>query len=384
MRKYLKILSLMTNSLFGSMLIESDEGFLEKEISTFTGNVSIKCSEDLQISCDILKRVKGGYQLADAKIENPLFRICSKDAFFDSHIEKGHFAEDVVLELDDIYMTASEAECLLENFSPQLVSLFSQKKEGCTLKSPEIKTLVFQRVNFDLFEKQALFFFPKGEILWDDKNINFSANVMKVEEGRLVLDGKIFIQIGKGIYTASGPLIIHFDAKEKVIEQCFAEGKSALAWNEYLFDLDGSFNYDSTTHKIVFKTPKSDGLNFKYPLGEITATQGEITLNTENLTIEEVVLSQDVFATYGIPTVQFLLADSIRVKPPIRLATLYAKESEKVLLYDQVNKLEMSSKQVNIEWGEKIGDEKIAGMGDVRFSFDQKEKGIIDALFKRN
>jgi hypothetical protein len=271
----------------------------------------------------------------------------------------------------------------LEDFSPQTLSLFSSKKEGCLLKAPFLESFYFQRVEFDLQDRSAHFFQPKGELTWNGQKVSFSAHWMKVEEeGTLMLDGKVVIRVGAGVYTSNGPFVIHFDPKTIEAKNAHVEGKSTFSWNDYTLNLEGVLHYED--EKILLKSAEKNGIVMKYPFGQVRAAKGEVSLSKIGTAFEvdQVQLMGTVFATYGIPTLQYLLADAIQIKLFQNLAFLTSYDNNRVLLYDQINKLEMSADQVKINWGHKIGDERIEGIGDVRFNFDQRERGLLDALFK--
>ena len=384
-------LSLLPHLLAAHLDIKSDEGLLGKEKSTFAGHVALEWPQKLKMECDYAEVVKKeGYILKAqerptlrVELFDPRLVIHSKKTILDELCEKVLFIDDVSLCIDEYIFKGPNAECHLEELAPQTFSLFSSKKEGCSLSAPFLEKFVFQRVSFDIQEKTGHFFQPKGELEWNGQKLAFNADWMKIEEeGKLILDGKIVIRVGAGVYTSNGPLVLYFDPKTVELKTAHVEGKSAFSWNDYTLNLDGVIDF--ADEKIYLKSPEKNGIVLKYPFGEVKAAKGDITLLKKGsaFEVDQVHLKGSVFATYGIPTLQYLLADSIDIKVCESLAYLISNEKNRVLLYDQINKLEMSADQVKINWGEEFGDERIEGIGEVRFSFDQKERGLIDALFR--
>lgn len=375
----LNLISLLAALLF------SDSAEIGKEKSSFKGNVVLEWPQKVKIEADMAEKIKReGIVLGSISrpvrvdIFDPRLAIRSKKAIVDALCEKVLFIDEVSLTVGDYLFKGPHAECILEDLEPQVFSLCASKKEGCSLRSDFLKLLTYQRVNLDVSEKTAHFFQPRGEFAWNETSIAFSANWMKVEEDKIVLDGKIVIRAGTGVYTSNGPLVIHYDGEKLEPKMVHVEGKSHFSWNDYALQLDGLIHFEEG--KLSLKSPERNGIVMKYPFGEVRSSRAEAAI--ADFKVEAVDLFGQVFATYGVPTLQHLVADAIRINLFENTADLFSKEEGRVLLYDQINKLEMSADQVRINWGERLGDERIEGIGDVRFTFDQKERGLIDALFK--
>lgn len=184
------------------------------------------------------------------------------------------------------------------------------------------------------------------------------------------------MELEGGIFTSNGPLVVRLDPLALQVE-----GGSSIVWKDYAVQLDGLLHYED--EKLILKAPRH-GIALNYPMGQIRASKGELQLHKvgNKFRVDQIDLLESVIASYGQPTFQYLIADGVHVVPEESCASLFSKSPSRVLLYDQINKLEMSADGVKVRWGEKIGEERIEGLGDVRFSFDQKEKGIIDALFR--
>ena len=273
-KKILSLLLCMQASLFAHVDIRSDEGWVGKEKSTFTGHVSLEWPSKLKIACDVAEVIKKeGIVLQSRErpflkvdLLDPQLSIRAKKGILDEEYEKVLFIDEVSLTMDEYTFRSQNAECFLEELVPQTFSLFSSKKDGCSLSCPLVDNLHFQRVNFDFHERSAHFFLPKGEFQWNGQDVSFSANWMKVEEeGKLVLDGKVVIRVGVGVYTSNGPLVIYFDPKTVEPTSVHVEGKSSFAWNDYTLNLDGLLHYED--EKIEMKSPERNGIVLKYPFG---------------------------------------------------------------------------------------------------------------------
>ena len=293
---------------------------------------------------------------------------------------KGTFGEvecvwkgEPVVHLRKIYALHDlKIECDEAVIGKEMALFYDNVFVSCPNPSVQIRS---RRAEVPASGKTVLF---QDEVVVLSDTYSCTSDSLRMEEGCLTLEGKIVVDCGKASCTTQGPLVIAFDPETFAFTSLHTVGKSLLTFSDYVLQVDGMVHYEGDI--ISLKTPDQRGIQFRYPMGEIRACRGEIRL--DKYTLSQIDLLGNVFASYGVPAFQYLIADGVNVLPQENLATLFSQSSGRVLLYDKINKVEMSADGVKVHWGEKSGDERIEGIGDVRFSFDQKERGIIDALFR--
>lgn len=286
---------------------------------------------------------------------------------------------------------------------PGLITLQASPQRGiCRVTNRDGDMIKANQISIDTNKQELAFSNPKGainlaHITKKSGRVDFSAGNLLWDQtkGKLTLKDNVEISqngIGK----------LKTDHEVNLIQEDI-EGRKQLSFIESLSDttltythVDKNLEYTLTCygglcvdHKKLeanLKSPK-DSKNkqvlFQDNRGEIFADEVKIIYGLENQTIypEKIILTGHVrVLNYLSPSnektssvLQYALADMIEYFPRTEEMLFKADENRRVLFYDKANNLEVSAPALKLKRDIDTKKQSIQGLGDVRFSFIEKE-----------
>ena len=128
-----------------------------------------------------------------------------------------------------------------------------------------------------------------------------------------------------------------------------------------------------------FRTPEQQ-IHFMDAYGEIFADHFEVKYKDK--VVESMKMEGKVFLAYSRPQEEdrsYAYADTVTYDPTTQEMVMIG---DRVLVYDRVNKMEVSAPKLRIRRDQATQKERIKGEGDVRFTLDEKEFDILKNKFK--
>jgi len=231
--------------------------------------------------------------------------------------------------------------------------------------------------------------FSADELIWNNLNQSFvlSGHVEVVENKELKLQ-------------TTRDLFIHYRSvnEKREIKSILIPRETVLAYmdtsNEVLRKVTchGSFLIDHENLTIRMDSPKDDQgivvkdkqVFFDDVMGEMSANQVQITYLMENnkLFVPSVIHLAghvQVFNRFdghvqeASSVLQYALADEIEFLPTSHDMTLMGENGNRVLFFDRINSVQMSAPGLKIHYDKINRKETIQGLGDVRFTFIERE-----------
>lgn len=298
-----------------------------------------------------------------------------------------------------------------------LISLRSTDQNGtCQVTNRNGDLIRANQICIDTNKRHLFFAFPKGAIYAAQESggvdrIDFSSDSMTWDEPRdlLALHDHVVVN-QKGVGRLS-------NEKEVLVYQCTKNGKKQLRSVEsvgktmidYIDEEKGMTHHLVCHHKAtldhehlqsVLESPTDANGNvlegkqvyFQDALGEIYADKVllDYDYNTcHNIVLRQVTLignvrilnrkSQDLEETGTL--MQYALADRVEFFPETREMTFSSTGKKRVLFYDKGNNVKVSATALKIKREPGMKSESIQGVGDVRFSFVDKEFDQIRKQF---
>lgn len=211
-------------------------------------------------------------------------------------------------------------------------------------------------------------------------------------------------QAGFGQLKTDGEVRIfqRSDAKKKTVSLLETEGKTIITvqnqkkTSEHILISYGKVAVDHGQLFTTMDSPKDskgkvceeEQLSFKDEQGEVFADKATLhyTLAKGKIALSKIYLQGNVRLKDKQPSsdeiLHYLVADYVEYLPEEKEMIFTSKARHRVLFYDQVNNVQVSAPALKIKRDDVTKKESVKGLGDVRFSFIDKEYAQIRKIFK--
>jgi len=328
-------------------------------------------------------------------LENELGMIKAGKAVLESSKSKGKLALDSAVLEEDVTVSLvkkGDIKCQRAVYADE-VMIFScplddtqvmySSDHAWTLLADEL-TLFFDDSDTSNIEK----FVAEGTVTISNDCFFLRCKKAIYDQGILTLFEEIAIDGGeKGILTSSDTLQIK-TSKQGELEfiKCCGITKYHLE-DEFGLKVkslvaNGQILIDHMNKKITMRSDGKPQLFLQHGIDHIYADEAIIDYvwDDQGFHIKNVVLNKDVrLATKSDVLIRCILADHARYALTGRQFCFKCFKKNRVLLYDQLNHLQMSAPEITVE-GDILDYPKIEGRGEVRFHFAEKE---FEQLIKR-
>lgn len=309
------------------------------------------------------------------------------------------------------YAIYQRLEPLESDFSfalPGIITLQASPQRGiCRVTNREGDMIKANQISIDTNKQELAFSNPKGainlaHITKKSGRVDFSAGNLLWDQinGKLTLkDNVVVSQNGMGKLKTDHEVYLIQEVIDGRKQLSFIESLSdtTLIYThldknlEYTLNCYGGLCVDHKKLEANLKSPKDDNgkylknkqVLFQDNRGEIFADELQIIYGMENQTIypEKIILTGNVrVLNYLSPSnektssvLQYALADTIEYFPRTEEMLFKANENRRVLFYDKANNLEVSAPALKLKRDIDTKKQSIQGLGDVRFSFIEKE-----------
>lgn len=283
------------------------------------------------------------------------------------------------------------------------ILLNSTPPNGCSLicRQDMIET---SSLLIDTGLKTLLFKNPHGFLHTESEPIQFSADTMQWDENNncLVLQNQVCIEEPSfGRLVSEGPIYLYRneDRKISLIEckkpvvitrhdpethfchtlQCYGtmtiDPEKMTVWLTSPKETDGTVKKEwQIAYEDVLGTMTSDIATMTYVNCEGSVKPSKLVAEGDVQITNRFAPSKELQETYA----QYILADKAEIFVETKEAFL--SSTDRVLLFDKINRLELSAPAVKIKRNEATNKESIQGVGDARFVFVDHE---FDKIKKR-
>lgn len=326
---------------------------------------------------------------------------------------------DVTLEYNQDFIVAADHaiylryevpdEAISQRFPGAIFLTVDDPKVGCKVTNRGGDLIRAREIMVDTNKRSLYFAAPKGGIQAsrDDESeqrIDFSCDAMQWEENRDLLTLRDNVNVSQSaigqIRSKKEVRIYHHQcAGKKRIRIVESLGETILTHvdeNKHLSHIltaYGSVVVDHERLTTVLESPRNEFGNvvdgrqvyFQDYLGEIYADRAVLdyeqlpdsqTLSPTKVTLEghvHILNRSSVNPHESESFLQYALADKVEFFPQKSEMLLTSAEDGRVLFFDKGNNLQISAPGIKIRRDKKIQKESIQGIGDVRFSFVDKE-----------
>lgn len=282
-------------------------------------------------------------------------------------------------------------------------------KAFCKVTNQGGDSIKAREITIDLNKRSLYFASPKGaiQVAGEDGNqdkVDFSCDSMLWEEEKdlLTLRRNVCVtQSGIGQIRSKNEVhIYHYQCRgKKRIRTIESIGETVLTHvdnNKHLSHIltaHGNIIVDHEHLKTTINSPRNEfgyvvegqQVYFQDYLGEIYADQatldyeqleGSQTLSPKKLTLEghvHILNRSSVNPNESESFLQYALSDKVEFFPKESEMILTSAKDGRVLFFDKANNLQVSAPAIKIRRDAKMKKESIQGIGDVRFSFVDKE-----------
>lgn len=237
-----------------------------------------------------------------------------------------------------------------------------------------------------------------NELLWDDRQqtLTLKGNVDLIQNkivqiqtdgelsiGRKISDGKQDLRF---IQSPQNTRISYVDAIKSNTHQLYCPGNLLIDHEHQKISLQGllSLSWD--------EVDESKQVYVEDVLGEMYADRVEMeyTWQDQEFVPEKILLLGHVRLLNRFDghleesgsILHYGLADSVEYHPKNQEMILLGTKGHRVLFYDKVNNVKMSAPSLKIKHDMKLHKDSIQGIGDVRFTFIEKELEQIKQRFR--
>jgi hypothetical protein len=268
-----------------------------------------------------------------------------------------------------------------------------------------------QEIHLDVGREKIIFDQADGEIFFNSgEQVFFRSDEVAWEDQRqrLTMTGRVMVhQQGVGKLKSNESIRLDMVREEgrrrlRVME---SRGKTTLSFvddgNHELHTIVcfGSAVVDHYLFKTTMKSPRVNGVVprdkrvvFRDRMGHVTANDVELLYYPQNgqPRLSKITLIGDVYllnlapfdpADSG-PVRQYALADRAEYDPTTLQVTLTAEAPNRVLYFDEINRIQVSAPEIEAWRNGVSGEESIRGKGDVRFSLAEGELDQMKPLFR--
>ena len=264
-------------------------------------------------------------------------------------------------------------------------------------------TIHATEIIIDPEEKKISFNDPHGWFQNNDSRIDFSANQLLWDQSTATLTLKENITItpeGLGNLQNSQEVRIYQTLCDgvRMLDSIEADGTTTI---DYLGNLNtkstltsfGALVLDNKLKQIKLSSPdniEGKQVHFQDTKGDIYADEAKLFYTTDKGTFTpiKITLSGNVSIYNNIlpnkdgkKISQYVLADQVEFFPATREILFKANQGHRVLLFDDVNKLEVSAPSLKMIRDGTTGKDSIKGVGDVRFRLIERELNQLRQKF---
>ncbi len=295
------------------------------------------------------------------------------------------------------------------------ISLHAKEKDGlCQISNRQGDVIKATQIDIDTRKHLLSFSHPRGSLKVENKKlvqeIDFSSDTLLWDDIQhlLTLRGDIKIaQAGMGHLTTDKELLVFHENQNgvKQVHTIECTGETTLVYTdqengtEHILTCYGKVIVDHKLFKTTMESPRDiNGIVlsdkkvfFKDAMGEIFADKLTIFYDVANHKLEpsRLLLEGDVRILKCTATdpenegtfLQYAIADKVEYTAQAKEVVLSTEKPKRVLFFDKVNYVSMSAASLKIRRDELTQKESIQGVGDVRFSFAQKELEEFKKIF---
>lgn len=327
--------------------------------------------------------------------------------------------KELLINYNNFYFIEAEFGCYQKheekNGSSHLdgiVIITSPIKKESQLYSKEGDRVFSSKINIDTVKREIELESPHGILsncLKDVKKteLNFSSEVMTWSELENLLTLKSNVSLNyKGIGNLTNPEEIkvyrHFQDEKQQIKSISAKGHTVLNYlssedtDSHLLETFGSFILDH--QKLVaniFSPLALDGavldgkqIHFSGSIGDVYADEATIVYQEKDkkITPLKLILKGNVWLlkqeNKEERCLQFALSDSVDYDMISKEMIFKSIDKNRVLFFDKANNLQISAPSVVIKKDSQTDKNAVQGVGDVRFSFIDKEFERLQKRFE--
>lgn len=399
----------------GQLTCQKAEINYQKLSGNFSGNVQHpdviyrekKSLDKSKKNSILLKSKTVDVDLMSASSEGQSKKIFLKQIKADDNV-KAYYDDDYMVFCD--FATYNP----IQNGSTGILSLgmANSGNTSCLLMTQNQDHIQAKDVLIDTQKRQLACSHPRGTLIFNKEQILlFSSDKMIIDETKqmLSLQQAVKVNLGSQVDLSTNKEIeIHRDEinGKKVLTKIFSPEETLITYLEQNKILEhrlfcyGALTIDHDLLQATLKSPvNSQGftiegkqVSFEDLLGRIQADVVVIIYQQidRKLIPSKIILSGDVkifncfdgHVQESGSVLQYALADVVEYDPFSKEMLLRSGEGKRVLLFDKVNNIQMSAPALKIIRDEAHPKGSIKGIGDVRFTFIEKEFEQLRKNFK--
>lgn len=297
-----------------------------------------------------------------------------------------------------------------------MVSLYANEHSGiCQVNNDNGDMIKADRITIDTFKRELQFDAPKGTIFTSKEGsakseIDFSCETMIWNEPQDLLILRDHVEVvHKGMGTLTNPTEIRVQRQlingHKQVSLIDCMGNSVLTFQEekknqnHIITTHHRFVLDHQRLQAHMDSPRDANnhvlenlqVHFNDAMGDIYADEAFITYQEINkkMTPVKLLLKGNVWLL-GRTSIdkddpgkilQFAMADRLEYDIAAKEMLFLADFNKRVLFFDKSNNLQISAPSVKAKRDPQTHKDAIQGMGDVRFSFIEKEFDLLKKRF---
>lgn len=388
-------------------LLGQFEGDEQQEYVVYTESLHIPLvvkSRKMQIKID-QKQISSGQST----------RSSISDIIADQNVTV-NYNEDFIASADHATYHRLSNELQNDKPMPGLIALHAANQNGiCQVTNRNGDLIKANNICIDTIQHTLLFGYPRGAIYasrekGNKERIDFAGDTMIWDEkqNKLILRDQVIVsQLGLGQLRTDQEVRVQRKVinGNKQLSSIESVGPTTLTYA----DADRDVTHTLICHGILFidhdklkttmnspqdpqgNVPAGKQVYFQDNMGEIYADKLTISYMMEGHSIIPTKLFLEghvhilnrctVDPDRQSPYLQYALADSVEYTPQAKEISLAAKGDERVLFFDKLNNLQVSAPGLKIRRDQTTKKESIQGIGNVRFSFVEKEFDEMDKYF---
>lgn len=395
----------LTQPVDDSVSSQEKEG-VSKELFILQGDETLH-ARLTAVSSKLLLAKKG----SSASEEMSQVELYSQEAFEgDNQIVRVVLAKKAIYHLKDDHLAASDVTIYRFRLPGHALPAIFPKIEPLMEGKAAFAELYIREHSIDLLAKDVHLLEREGNASLSSDSLTFDGALAYLA-GNVVLEhpmGKAIAEKGELVYEKGGA---SHGIKEAILTtdvHFYRPDGSFLSCEEAIFRGDeetlvcpcpasltridpvkesshtlfapGGIRVDHKLKTSRFFRSADEQIHFVDALGEMFADEGIVHYKDKGL--EHMEMAGKVFLAHSRPEEEdrsYAYADRITYDPKTKEMVM---EGDRVLVYDRVNKMEVSANKLRIRRDEATSKERIKGEGDVRFKLDEKEFEVLKDRFK--
>lgn len=291
-----------------------------------------------------------------------------------------------------------------ENALAGVIVLSSSGPEKlCQVTNRNGDLITSRHIAIDTIKRQIHFSNPKGTLSATQESnspdrLDFSSDTLEWDDskGIMILREHVALQQKSfGRLTTDNELRLIQDKDKKELKEIESNGKTCLKRNNQELICYGQLHVDHVNLFVTMDSPLSENGSIEEgkqvflddPQGQIYADRVTLKygLNGKVVVPEKIILEGHVrMSNSRSEKEQYALADRVDYFLETEEMIFKADEGKRVLFYDHANELQVSAPGLKITRDKTTHKETIKGIGDVRFSFVEKEFEQLREKFSLN